>query len=86
LNLAARELVDAQTGHWLAPDAIRERAMQAGLSDDDEPVIVYCGGGIAATATAFALNLLGRDRVSVYDNSLLEWSADPARPMQLGDA
>lgn len=86
LNLPARELVDAQSGLWLAPDAIRERAMQAGLSDDDEPVIVYCGGGIAATATAFALNLLGRDRVAVYDNSLLEWSADPERPMQLGEA
>jgi thiosulfate/3-mercaptopyruvate sulfurtransferase len=47
-------------------------------------VIAYCGGGIAATSVALVLAALGYDRVKVYDNSLTEWAADPALPMQTG--
>ncbi|HJQ59846.1 MAG TPA: rhodanese-like domain-containing protein [Vineibacter sp.] len=47
-------------------------------------VVAYCGGGIAATGDAFALTaLLGRDDVTVYDNSLQEWATDPAMPMSV---
>jgi thiosulfate/3-mercaptopyruvate sulfurtransferase len=81
LNLPARDLIDPVTGAWRTDDEIGALASAAGLAPGDTPVIVYCGGGIAATATAFALHLVGRRRVSVYDNSLLEWSADPMRPM-----
>ena len=62
-------------------DAIAQRFGAAGLTDADEPVITYCGGGIAASVAFFALKLLGRERVALYDNSLLEWSADSRRPM-----
>ncbi|MCW5746922.1 MAG: sulfurtransferase [Alphaproteobacteria bacterium] len=45
-------------------------------------VVAYCGGGIAATGDAFALTaLLGRDDVTVYDNSLQEWAIDASLPM-----
>ncbi len=81
LNLPARDLVDATTMDWQPPEAIQARLAAAGLGDPSEPVITYCGGGIAASVTFFALRLLGRDQVALYDNSLLEWSADPARPM-----
>lgn len=47
-------------------------------------VVTYCGGGIAATSVALVLAMLGYDRVKVYDNSLTEWAADPALPMQTG--
>ena len=47
-------------------------------------VITYCGGGIAATSVALVLAMLGYDKVKVYDNSLTEWAADPALPMQTG--
>jgi thiosulfate/3-mercaptopyruvate sulfurtransferase len=47
-------------------------------------VVTYCGGGIAATSVALVLAMLGHDRVKVYDNSLTEWAADPALPMQTG--
>ncbi|MBL8380650.1 MAG: sulfurtransferase [Burkholderiales bacterium] len=46
-------------------------------------VITYCGGGIAATGNAFALALLGVDKVAVYDASLQEWATDPAMPMEV---
>ena len=46
---------------------------------------VYCGGGIAATLDAFVLTaLLGHKNVSVYDNSMQEWSNDPSLPMETG--
>ncbi|HEU5283815.1 MAG TPA: sulfurtransferase [Burkholderiales bacterium] len=57
------------------------RAMFAGALASPE-VIAYCGGGIAATSVALVLAALGYDRVKVYDNSLTEWAADPALPMQ----
>lgn len=81
LNVPARDLVDAATMDWQPLAVIEARMAAAGLVDPSEPVITYCGGGIAASITFFALRLLGRDKVALYDNSLLEWSADPARPM-----
>ncbi len=48
-------------------------------------VLVYCGGGIAATLDAFVLTaMLGHRNVSVYDNSMQEWANDPALPMEVG--
>ncbi len=49
-----------------------------------ERVVTYCGGGIAATLAAFALQQLGHPNVAVYDGSLSEWSRDPDRPMETG--
>jgi len=51
----------------------------------DKKVLVYCGGGIAATLDAFVLTaLLGHNNVSVYDNSMQEWSTDASLPMEVG--
>ena len=48
-------------------------------------VLVYCGGGIAATLDAFVLTaILGHKNVSVYDNSMQEWSNDASLPMETG--
>jgi thiosulfate/3-mercaptopyruvate sulfurtransferase len=47
-------------------------------------LVTYCGGGIAATVDAFALLLLGRNSVSVYDASLTEWGNDPSLSMETG--
>ena len=41
--------------------------------------------GIAATLDAFVLTaLLGHKNVSVYDNSMQEWSNDQSLPMETG--
>ena len=40
-------------------------------------IVVYCGGGIAATAAALALTLVGEKSIAVYDGSLNEWTSDP---------
>lgn len=51
--------------------------------DPDTRTINYCGGGIAASATAFTLTRLGYTDVAVYTASLQEWAADPANPLEV---
>ena len=51
---------------------------------DAEKVVIYCGGGIAATSDAFTLTRLGKDDVTIYDASMSEWANDPSLPMETG--
>ena len=46
--------------------------------------ITYCGGGIAASSSAFIMTRLGFTDVAVYTASLQEWAADSANPMDTG--
>jgi thiosulfate/3-mercaptopyruvate sulfurtransferase len=82
-NVPARELVDPDTHAYLPRETLRSKFAAAGALDAGR-IITYCGGGIAASSDAFALALLGRDDVAVYDASLSEWARDPALPMQTG--
>jgi len=78
VNIPFRALMDSETA--LFKDAT---AMGQALEDlmSQASVITYCGGAIAATVDAFALKLMGYDNVSVYDASLMEWSADESLQM-----
>ena len=69
--LPASELQDLLSAHGMLTSA---RTM------------IYCGGGIAATLDGFACMLLGQQNVGVYDGSMSEWAADPARPLKTGAA
>lgn len=83
VSVPARELVSAQTGRFLERAELEARFARAGVLEARR-AIVYCGGGVAATVVAFALELLGHEGWSVYDNSLLEWSTIPEMPMAPG--
>jgi thiosulfate/3-mercaptopyruvate sulfurtransferase len=77
----ASHLVDRATGRFIDASAMHA------LFEADGPfagrrVVTYCGSGIAASSLAFALTRLGHRDVSVYDGSLVEWSADPDLPME----
>lgn len=52
--------------------------------DLDRRAITYCGGGIAASLTAFAMVRAGYSDVAVYTASLQEWAADPDLPLVTG--
>jgi thiosulfate/3-mercaptopyruvate sulfurtransferase len=80
VNLPFRALVDAETAGFVDAETMRSRLEASGALAAPS-VITYCGGAIAATVDAFCLALLGHTYVSVYDGSLMEWSADPALPM-----
>ncbi|MBR7831808.1 sulfurtransferase [Actinospica durhamensis] len=77
LNVPARSIVEPATG-LLAADA-NLRAAVGPLLDAPGPIVAYCGGGISATLLALGLVRAGRDDVRIYDGSLEEWTADPAR-------
>lgn len=82
-NVFAMALIDAET-HRYRP--LSELEVMFDHLPSDQPVITYCGGGIAATSDAFVLReLLGRDDVAVYDGSLSEWLKDPDRPLVITD-
>lgn len=69
-------------GRFLAPAELAERFRELGALEPDVQPVTYCGGGIAATAAAFALAEAGRSDVRVYDGSLRAWTADPSRPLE----
>ncbi len=82
VNLPAAHLLNPDTNEFLAPDELRRRFADVGAID--RPVITYCGGGIAASADALALVMLGHENVKLYDASLSEWATDPDLPMETG--
>lgn len=71
--------VFAEDGRFLT-DEVLENMHPVGR---DTRVITYCGGGISASANAFAMHRLGFTDVAVYMNSLDEWAADPANPLSV---
>jgi thiosulfate/3-mercaptopyruvate sulfurtransferase len=82
VNLPAAHLLDPATNTFLPADELRRRFERIGAMD--KQVINYCGGGIAASADALALIMLGHNNVRLYDASLSEWAKDPALPMETG--
>jgi len=82
VNLPAAHLLDPATNAFLPADELRKRFKAVGAMD--RRVINYCGGGIAASADALVLVMLGHKDVKLYDASLSEWAKDPALPMETG--
>jgi thiosulfate/3-mercaptopyruvate sulfurtransferase len=82
VNVAASHLVDPATNTYLPAAELRRMFESVGAMD--RSVITYCGGGIAASADALVLVMLGHTDVKLYDASLSEWVADPSLPMEVG--
>ena len=82
VNVPAAHLLDPVTNMFLPADALRQKFEAVDAMKRE--VIVYCGGGIAATADALILTMLGHDKVRVYDASMSEWAKDDTLPMEVG--
>ncbi len=82
VNLPAAHLIDPATNALLPATELRRRF--DGVGAFGREVITYCGGGIAASADAFALVMLGHPDVKLYDASMSEWASDPTLPMETG--
>ncbi|MCU1542965.1 MAG: hypothetical protein JWM50_830 [Microbacteriaceae bacterium] len=89
VNVSSRDLFKAdgtlksRVEVILAYDAAGVDANAVGASGTGE-VLLYCGGGISASAGALTLAAVGVKAVRIYDGSLEEWSADPELPLVVG--
>lgn len=54
--------------------------------DLGKPVVTSCGSGITASVLVFAMHLLGKEDVALYDGSWAEWGSDPETPKATGAA
>lgn len=82
-NVPSAALVDPATALFRPPEELAEMFTAAG-ADKNKRVLLYCGGGIAASNDALALTLLGYEDVAVYDGSMSEYVKDPSLPLELG--
>jgi thiosulfate/3-mercaptopyruvate sulfurtransferase len=78
LNVPAGRLVDRETNAVISEEALRAAFAQV---VDEDRIVTYCAAGIAASADALALTLLGHQNVALYDGSLIEWTADELLPV-----
>lgn len=84
-NLPARSLFDAR-GRYLRGRALSTAIATAIASHAaPRPWLLYCGGGISASAAALGLTLNGETDIAIYDGSIQEWAADPALPLVTTD-
>lgn len=84
VNVPASDLVNPKDGTFRGPDEVAGLMEPVCGADKSARVIVYCGGGIAATLDAFLLHQLGYENVAVYDNSMSEWATDESLPIEVG--
>lgn len=66
------------------PEELRARFEQLGTRDAAR-LVVYCGSGINACQTIFALALAGFDNALLYVGSWSDWSRDPSLPIETGE-
>lgn len=78
INVPAGRLVDRDSNAIISDEALREAFASVKSADR---IVTYCAAGIAASADAFALTLLGHENVAIYDGSLIEWTADELLPV-----
>lgn len=83
VNVPGVHLLDKETKAYRPLPELKALFDEVGALDQ-ERIVIYCGGGIAATNDAFILTLLGHDNVTIYDASMSEWANDPALPMETG--
>lgn len=71
----------ASERRFVTADTVATLAAQAGLPLDPAP-ITFCNTGHLASVSWFALSeIAGIAGVRLYDGSMSEWTADPARPL-----
>ena len=83
VNVPARPLLDDDSFAFKPAAALRAAFAPVGALEAKR-VMNYCGGGISATTTLFALALLGHRGVQLYDASMTEWGRDESLPMETG--
>lgn len=81
-NLPHSGFYSAEYASFALPETVQALAAAQGLGADEKN-IVFCNTGHWASIAWFALHEVGGNKnTAMYDGSMAEWAADPARPIQ----
>jgi thiosulfate/3-mercaptopyruvate sulfurtransferase len=84
VNLPTASLLDPPAGTFKSAPDLDALFSSTCPQKKTDRIIVYCGGGIAATLDAFLMHQLGYENLAIYDNSMSEWAKDESLPMEVG--
>jgi thiosulfate/3-mercaptopyruvate sulfurtransferase len=84
VNLPTNGNVGAD-GKFLDIETLRRRFESVGAADD-APVGVYCGSGVNAAHTVFAMTLADYPPPALFVGSWSHWITDTSRPIAIGPA
>ena len=80
--------VDSASFYDSATNRLKPKAELAAIAariPRDKPAVSYCNTGHWASTDWFVLHeILGYKNVRLYDGSMVEWTADPKRPIESG--
>jgi thiosulfate/3-mercaptopyruvate sulfurtransferase len=82
VNVPVSEVIDPALLTLKAPEAVAATFVGVG-ANPSKRILLYCGGGIAATLDAFLLHQLGYQDIAVYDASMSEWAKDETLPIEV---
>ncbi|WP_240230641.1 sulfurtransferase [Devosia lacusdianchii] len=81
VNINFDKFYDAQNASFASPETIAQLAEAAGVGGKSD-FIAFCNTGHLASIAWFGLSEVeGLENVRLYDGSMAEWTADPARPV-----
>jgi thiosulfate/3-mercaptopyruvate sulfurtransferase len=84
VNVPAASLLNPKDNTFRPADEVAAVFHSVGAAGKDDRIIVYCGGGIAATLDAFLLHQLGYKDITIYDDSMSQWAKDETLPIEVG--
>ncbi|UYO00803.1 MAG: sulfurtransferase [Devosia sp.] len=82
VNIPNAKFYSAEYASFAQPETVSALAEAVGVANGDKN-IVFCNTGHWASVVWFALHeVQGNQNTAMYDGSMAEWAADPARPIQ----
>ena len=82
VNLPHSSLYSGEYASFAQPETVAALAEELGLAEGEDN-IVFCNTGHWASIIWFGLSeVAGNKNTAMYDGSMAEWAADPARPIQ----
>lgn len=87
-HLEWSDLVHPQTGELRSAEQLQRMLARVGF-DPKSPAVSYCRSGGRASVMAFAMELMGGEKVANYFGSYSAWSSTPGAPvvqLDLGDS
>ena len=80
INVPWGDLIDPESGAFIAPQALAARFALAGI-DLQRPIVTTCASGITSCVVALGLYVLGHQTAAVYDGSWAEWGLAEDTPV-----